>query len=247
MIKLKGIGYSDKGAVKSKNEDAYLFRIKNSDNLTCGLFAVSDGVGGWKNGDVASSYIMSELDKWWNGTFYNGSDKSNIMFLLSSLENLICEANLALIKYGKGQNERCGATLSILFIYDSMGYVFHIGDSRIYHMSKKRIKYAFDQVTEDHSKIVERQTINGIVKKSYLTECIGARENVNIFHTEFKVFQNDIYMLCSDGIYKHQSDNEIAKILSKKFFHENICRQLADKAIINGETDNVTAVVVRLF
>ncbi len=245
MIKLKSSGYSDKGAVKSKNEDAYLFRIKNSDNLICGIFAVSDGVGGWKNGDIASSFIMSELDRWWNEAF--DRDKSDIKLLLRSLENSIREINLSLIKYGKGQNEKCGATLSILFIYDSMGYVFHIGDSRIYRMSKKCIKYDFEQLTEDHSKVVERQTIHGIVKKSYLTDCIGARENFNIFRTEFKVFKNDIYMLCSDGIYKHQSDNEIAKILGKKNLLEDLCKQLAAKAVANGETDNVTAVAVRLF
>lgn len=245
MIKLKSSGYSDKGSVKSKNEDAYLFRIKNFDNFTCGIFAVSDGVGGWKNGDIASLFIMAELDKWWNEVFDN--DESDIMLLLKSLENSIRETNLSLIKYGKGQNEKCGATLSILFIYDSMGYVFHIGDSRIYRMSKKRIKYDFEQITEDHSKIVERQTVHGIVKKSYLTECIGAKENFNIFRTAFKVFKNDIYMLCSDGIYKHQSDNEIAKILGRKIFLEDLCKQLAAKAIDNGETDNVTAVAVRLF
>lgn len=246
MIKLKGNGYSDKGTVKSKNEDAFLFRIKNSENLTCGIFAVSDGVGGLKNGDVASSYIMTELGKWWKGIF-DDNNKPDIIYLLRTLENVIHETNISLIKYGKGQNGKCGATLSILFIYNSMGYVFHTGDSRIYRMSKKLIGYNFKQITEDHSKEVEKTTLQGIVKKSYLTECIGGKENFKIFYTEFEILKNDIYMLCSDGIYKHQSNNEMARILGKKNLFDSICKQLAVNAIDNGETDNVTAVAVRLF
>lgn len=245
MIRLNCCGCSDKGSVKSKNEDAYIYRIQHSEDGTiCGLFAVSDGVGGLKNGDIASSYIMTELENWWNQNFKKYCYQSQL--ILESLEKVIHNANQALIRYGKGQGGKCGATLSILLIYNSTGYIFHTGDSRIYRLVRKPFRYRLEQLTANHSRTVEKQTENGTVMKNYLTECIGAKENFKVFHLEFKVGLNEIYLLCSDGVYKSQPDKAIIRILKRKRSLSEICSDLLKSALKYGETDNITAVIAEI-
>lgn len=246
MIRLKGGGYSDKGTVKTINEDAYIFRVKHIGDSAYGVFAVSDGISGLECGEVASSYIMSALDKWWHRNIGNKEEISVISENLISLEKCICETNDELIRYGKGQGNKCGATLSILFIYDNKGFIFHTGDSRIYCLSKKVIGYNFIQLTEDHTKHVAKNTQNGIIKKNYLTECIGAKENFLIFRTEIEISKNNVFLICSDGIYKSLTEGQIVKILSKKYSLSEICRHLVFNAIKNGETDNITAVAATI-
>ncbi len=244
MIRLKGGGYSDKGPVKEVNEDAFIFRIRHFDDSVYGIFAVSDGVSGLDCGEVASSYIMSALDKWWNKNIENIADFLDTSRILLSLEQCICETNNELIKYGKGHGNRCGATLSILFVINNKGFIFHTGDSRIYCLSRKTIGYNLLQLTEDHTKQVEKNTENGVIKKNYLTECIGAKQNFRIFRKEIAITENSIYLICSDGLYKRFTEWHMIKALGKKCSLSEICKRIVFNAIKNGETDNITAVAV---
>lgn len=243
MVKLKCAGYSDKGPVKAKNEDAYIFRVTNLGELCCGLFAVSDGVGSLKNSDIASSFIMTELGKWWDNEVLGGAQ--NLIYMLDKLSTVITEANSSLIRIGKAQEAKCAATLSLLFVYDTEGYILHTGDSRIYQLSSKLIGYDMKQLTVDHSKTIIRETPNGPVEKNYLTECIGAKEGFEMYRIKFEVEKNDIFLLCSDGVFKRQTDTEIAGMLKRKKPLEEISEWLAESAIEKGETDNITAVVVK--
>lgn len=246
MFKLKGGGYSDKGPVKLVNEDAFIFRIKHVGDLAYGIFAVSDGISGLDCGEIASSHIMSALDKWWNSNIENATERPVIDNLLLSLEKCIFETNDELIKYGKGLGNKCGATLSILLVFDNKGFIFHTGDSRIYCLSKKTFGYNLFQLTEDHTKQVEKNTENGIVKKNYLTECIGVKQNFIIFRKEIEISENNVYLICSDGLYKRFTEWQMFKSLGKKHSLSDICRQIVLNVIKNGETDNITAVALVL-
>lgn len=244
MVKLKSAGFSDKGPIKAKNEDAFIYRITDIGDLWCGLFAVSDGVGSLKNSDIASSYIVTELGKWWEREIHENA--RNVVYILDKLKTVILESNEALIRIGKAQEAKCAATLSLLFVYGTTGYIFHTGDSRIYRLSAKLLGYDMKQLTVDHSENILRETENGPVLKSYLTECIGAKENFELFREEFTIDKNDTFLLCSDGVFKTQSDAEIAGMLKRKKAPEDISEKLVEGALVKGETDNITALVVKV-
>jgi len=240
-------GDSDVGKQRQYNEDALIA----SDEL--GLYAIADGMGGHMHGDVASQVtietMLSEVST--HIGFNSKSLKQEIYYetIASAIET--CN-KLILMRNAENDceiGEGMGTTLvGAYFIKESMqAVVFNVGDSRIYRLRNGDL----EQITRDHT--MYQEWINAgkrgpAPSKSILVNAVGAVEELSPDIQLEKVFTNDLYIFCSDGLSGLVDDNTLKEYMSKNSMLpvENICKQLIDLANENGGNDNVTVIIVRV-
>lgn len=240
ILKINAKGITDVGIRNPINQDRFVYRVVDTGDSQAGIFAVADGVGGLDKGEIASAIAISNVNKWWNEEFqqyFNHKEE-----LIKSLINSFKKINRDIIYYSKENNIKSGTTLSVLLIHKDMYYIVHIGDSRIYKFTRK-----CERLTIDHSCVMDKVIGEKIVKKSLLTECLGVRQNINYFTSLGDIGKGDIFFLCSDGIYKTIEDKEIQRILKRNDKDlETGCEALINIAKERGETDNITAIAVKI-
>lgn len=232
-------GVSDVGTVKDVNQDTILCDLRHTEDGDIGIFAVADGVGGLEYGEIASSTAIDTLRRWWDSAV---ALENATEVLSETLVSNISAINKAISDYPYDM----ATTLSVLLVLNDKYLVLHIGDSRIY-CYKSGLMSSFEQITPDHSTMVLKN-LGGITQeKSVLTDCLGKMSKSEYYSAAAELEHNDLFMLCSDGVYKKQSEKDIKQIISqhKKNMTE-ACRSLINGAKANGETDNVSAITVRI-
>lgn len=230
-------GLSEK---RPQNEDSYL-EINKS-----GLFAVADGVGGAQAGDVASSMAMEILGE----AFVNmraGGDAEDIMKL--GIER----ANSAIFQMSQDlpQLATMATTIVALHLSGNIATIGHVGDSRLYRLDSNGSLY---RETNDHS-VVEEEVRAGRMtpeqaenhpSKNIISRALGAEPFVEVDLKTIMVEANNSFLLCSDGITRHISDNEIREMLASGLPPDEICEQMKFVCYERGAEDNLTAVVIRI-
>lgn len=220
------------GKVRKNNEDSLLVTEPE-------IFIVADGMGGQAAGEVASKILVD--------TAKNFLPKIPAPLNEDILTKSILKANAEILKeVRENKNYRgMGTTATILHIYKNRAYYAHIGDSRLYRIRNKNI----EQITEDHS-YVESLVKRGEITqeearvhplKNILTQAVGADDDIEVDSGSFKIFTDDIYMLCTDGLTNMVSDEDILKILLSS---KNPADDLVQAALDNGGNDNVSVIVV---
>lgn len=239
-LKIQAAGLTDVGSVKLVNQDSFLYKIADTGEYYVGIFAVADGVGGLDSGEIASTLAISNLNTWWEKDFKNNIDKPHN--IINSLILTFKRSNDEIIYYSLLKNIKAATTLSVLLIYKNRYYIIHTGDSRIYKISSK-----IQCLTKDHSCYVERFK-NGIsYRKSILTACLGAKEELDYYCTSGEIRKNDMFILCSDGVYKTINDRDIFKHIKKNKEDLKLsCKSLINEAKLRGERDNITLIVCRI-
>jgi len=249
------------GKHRANNEDNLYFngifltaetREKPVDfEIICGekrqFYAVCDGMGGEQMGELASLITVETLHKYAELLKREPESKMD-----SQLERFITEANglICGAQKSRGAN-RIGTTLAMLAIDDRMADLYNIGDSRIYLLRKGR----WEQLSEDHT-AVARSVKLGIITpeqakthphRNHLTQYMGidAAETVIEAHRNtIQMKNNDIFLLCSDGLTDMIDESEICVILSKAGSPAEAARQLVDAALSRNGKDNITVVVL---
>jgi PPM family protein phosphatase len=231
------IGLSHAGYVRDHNEDSW---IADSENQIC---IVADGVGGSQAGEVASSFVTKRL----YASLNNNEEEITIQSLTPLLRSINSELlDLAKSNYGyKGM----GSTLVFIIKQSETILVGNIGDSRAYLLRNGALR----QITKDHSVVQEMLDMNTITPqeafdhpmKHYLTMAMGnASINPDIFEMEMQ--DNDILMLCSDGLTDMVTDTEIESILTKEKSIDKGLIALRDKALNNGGVDNISIILAAI-
>lgn len=228
---------SDKGTTREFNEDAFL----NSNHF--GFFAMADGMGGFKKGDIASKVALTsilsylELNSDVNGNFTENTIKNAIMYSNRIIFNL---------KETDSEINQIGTTLLVFFPTLDGGLVSHIGDSRLYILHNKSLK----QITNDHS--LEQNLpdfmkgIGGGKYASVLSRALGCNKEVEPEITKFLIDVNDIILMCTDGLYSMVEEADIVKILSTEKSLKSKCFSLIDKANKNGGEDNISVTLIKI-
>ncbi|PVV06252.1 MAG: hypothetical protein B6D77_16275 [gamma proteobacterium symbiont of Ctena orbiculata] len=227
---------SDKGKVRSINEDAYL------DRSDLGIWVVADGMGGHAAGDIASEMIINELKSITPG--------DSLGALASDVEQRLQHVNQQLLLESQRRGgEIIGSTVVTLLTYQGYCIYQWAGDSRIYLYRRERLK----QLSRDHSQ-VEELIEQGLVTSdqaeqspiaNYITRAVGANEELELEAEIFEPCDGDLFLLCSDGLNKEVSDAEIAETLGSYTFQEALQR-LFDLAMERGARDNVTLVLAQV-
>lgn len=244
QLKYEAFGATDVGIQKKVNEDSFVYRIAEANGFPCGIFAIADGVGGLANGEVASSVAISYINKWWENDLK--SYFSNLDYLIKSLIETVKITNSKIRKLSNAKSIKMATTICILFLYKDTYFVFNVGDSRIYKINSLfRVKT--EQLTLDHSQTIDKVQNGRIVRKSVLTQYLGSNDDFEYYCTTAKLKKNDYFMLCSDGIYKTQTDDAIGGIFKKNLNEiSKIGSDLIEHAKANKENDNISIIVVKI-
>lgn len=234
-------GVSDIGISKDVNQDTILCDLHGTEHGDMGIFAVADGVGGLERGELASSVAIDTLRVWWDNAV---SQSQPEMILSETFASNIHQINVEISKY----QYNMATTLSSLLILRDKCFILHIGDSRIYHYRTGLIS-TFKQITVDHALTVTSCDRNGeVFQRGMLTDCLGKISKEGYYSAALTAKPNDIFFLCSDGICKTQSDKAIRNAVARNRRNTaEICRSLVNGAKKNGETDNVSAIAVRIL
>lgn len=226
-------GITNVGAVRKINEDAFL----NRPDL--GVWAVADGMGGHAAGDVASQIVVDRLAQL--------PANSGLSALIDAAEDRLLEANRKLLTLAMRQKERTiGSTVLALVARGRHAACLWAGDSRLYRIRGQHI----EQMMQDHA-MVEDLVASGLITReeaadhpqaNRITRAIGAMPSLFMDIELFAIRPGDIYLLCSDGLYKELSNDEIIKTLNN---NEQAVDKLIMFALERGARDNVTVVTVR--
>ena len=246
-------GESDIGNVRHENQDCFSLTEIGED---CFLAVVLDGMGGLSSGSHASSlasdtfikYVVKNLEKYKKSTgkisLHDDAVVKNI------LSEGVARANHALYMESitLQSSAGMGTTLVAILVIGKKAYVCHVGDSRAYAtVSGKLVR-----LTKDHSLVqylVDTDQISEAEaarhpQKNVLIKAIGTEESVtpDISVMTFSKAKN--YLLCSDGLTLHVSDEEIESALLSESDTQDKVKELLSLARTRGERDNTTLLVI---
>ncbi len=244
-------GYSDVGLVRKINEDSFII------NNNISLLVVSDGMGGYEKGDIASQIIVKNLDdimidynQETEKTNYIDENTNDIEHQISTyLNRAIINSKDSINKYAidNAIDGNIGAT--VVGIYKDINIdkitVFHLGDSRAYRIRDNKI----EQLTIDHS-VVEDMRRSGKysdieinkVGNNILSKAIG---NFNDFDLEINFYDllvDDIFILCSDGVSNFIDDDLLLKYIVNNTQSKAI-EKIKKIIYENGARDNLTLLI----
>jgi len=241
---LKAFSITDIGEKREGINQDYAFCEVNPVGNLPNLFIVADGMGGHNAGDYASRFCVEFFVE----HIKNSKETSPIVLI----EEAIKDTNEKLYEKSKQQieYEGMGTTFVVATIYDKEMYVANIGDSRLYVISRD-----IRQVTEDHS-LVQAMVNNGELdkdeakvhpNKNIITRALGANETAQPDFFEVELEEEDIVLMCSDGLTNMLNDETIERIIREnaddpKIAAENLVRQ-ANK---NGGKDNIAVIIVKV-
>jgi protein phosphatase len=245
MMKIEAFGVSDIGCVKHANEDHYTILPPDFDGMPY-FFAVSDGVGGRKGGQLASVKVLQVIGNTINSAPV-GKKYANLVLVES-----FAKANAELRKLSrKNENlQGMGTTAVVALVYDDSTLICSIGDSRAYAILGDNIRL----ITRDHSwtfELYDKGLINEKQLKNHpyrhhLVKALGIEDSANPDVFELENGRIDWLLLCSDGLTEHVPDSEILSVIKKENNSKNSCEKLLQMALARGGTDNITIVIAKM-
>ncbi len=243
MLTFKAFGITDIGNFREKNEDSFLIeKFKCEGNSNCLLIAVADGVGGAKAGETASKIAVETVKRVMLNT--QGLKIDALKTSIESANKIIYEMSL------KDENYRGMATTFTAIVFMENTFILgHIGDSRTYIVRNNDIKL----LTEDHT-VVNRLFKDGFITKeerryhpqrNVLSKALGVQEIISYDISHDNIYKDDIFMICTDGLYKYIEENEIKDIV-KNMPIESSAEYLVNTAKERGGDDNISVVLVKV-
>ena len=220
---------TDIGQVREGNEDSYL--------VIEPLYAVADGMGGHRGGEVASSLALETVQ----GMFERRE---------GSLAEQVAEANRAV--FDRSQNDRSvsgmGTTLTAAQVDGNRVHLVHVGDSRAYLLRGGELT----QITEDHT-LVHRMVMEGEITpeeaethphRSILTRALGVDQTIQVDEGDIEVVPGDRILLCTDGLTGMVPEGQIREILLETPDPQEAVEKLVKVANRAGGIDNITAMIL---
>ncbi len=219
------------GRVRAVNEDRILNRVDR------GLFAVADGMGGHKRGDVAADAVIRALGELADG---------HAPLTDASLSAAIAEANRLIYEGGGAAAGQSGSTVAGLNLNGGWALMFWAGDSRIYRLRSGKL----DIMTHDHrvvqdmidAGLIDVRSAKGHPHAAVITRAVGARPTLSLAVRHETVEAGDTYLLCSDGLTDLVDQDVIAKTILLP--QVRAADSLLDAAMAAGGRDNISLILV---
>lgn len=235
-----------------ENEDNFGIRyeqINDKETLIIGM--VADGMGGMAKGEIASKVAIETFLKEPIPLDFNYSETRN-----NWLMDTCAKAHQAISK----EAENGGTTLSIILAVNEQLMIAHVGDSRIYLLRQGEIK----QLSQDHSlvgvlvnngEITEEEAENH-PDRNVLLKCLGSKESLREGHIQnlmvttqqlvLSLEDQDILLLCSDGVWDLVSKKELQDIFSNsKFSLQEAVNLTLEQVLEKGASDNATLLALQ--
>jgi serine/threonine protein phosphatase PrpC len=232
----RAAGKSDTGRRRLRNEDAFIFKPP--------LFAVADGMGGARAGEVAAGLAAAAFEE--AGAEIRGSDA--VAELIGEANRRIWERSLA-----DPQTAGMGTTVTAALVDAEAGTVAigHVGDSRAYLLRRGSL----EQLTTDHSLVAELVQ-SGVLtpeeaerhpQRSAITRALGTEATVDVDGFTVVAEPGDLFLICSDGLSSMLSDDEMAAAIEDADGDPDAAADaLIRAANARGGEDNVTVVLFEI-
>jgi len=221
-------GISDIGLLRANNEDVWIALPE------FGFFALADGMGGHKAGEVAARETIEQLSK---------AVQAPRFSLLEAIER----ANAWVFKESRqALYKGMGTTLCCLHWTATTVTYAHVGDSRIYRFRNDQLEL----LTQDHS-LHAKLLSSGLNSKTpypyknVITRAIGTAKHIHPEITSTPFEPGDLFLLCSDGLSDALPLEDMEKIIQRSETLELMASRLIEKAKIKGSRDNITALLVK--
>ena len=233
---------TDIGRERKKNQDYYYISDDGNINI------LADGMGGYAGGEIASKLATISAKKYIE-KYFDKTKEYDVEQILQIIKSAMEFANSEVYNRAQEQEEleQMGTTLEICLLYKNKIFIGHIGDSRVYRLRRGIIR----KLTTDHSyvqKLVEDGTITkeeakNHPKKNMLVKALGCETEVSVdtFYKEF--LEDDIILICSDGLTNMVSEEQIYKIINDNL--EEAPENLVKEANNNGGLDNITFIIIK--
>lgn len=226
---------TDLGKVRTKNEDV-LFADGR-------LFAVADGMGGHKGGEVASATAIKMIADAVRAT----PEDANAARLLAGA---IVSANQEIHRKAHTASgpSGMGTTLTAGVLAGDVLTIGHVGDSRAYLMREGTLS----QLTQDHSLVGEllrggqitREEAFDHPNRNLLTKALGTSEDITADIGTHKLLPGDMVLFATDGLTSMVPDAGIAEILAGPGRVDEVCARLIEAANSAGGADNISVVLL---
>ena len=227
-------GRTDVGRQRSANEDDFV--------LAPPFFAVADGMGGAKAGEVASAMATEGFE----GESDSGEPAE------TQLARILREANRRIydLAVADESHRGMGTTLTAAKVTGDEISLAHVGDSRAYRMRDGEL----EQLTKDHSLVAELERSGQITpeaaehhpQRSIITRALGPEPEVEVDTYTVTGREGDLFLICSDGLTSMISDEEIGSILRSADSLDAAADALVRAANQSGGKDNITVVLFRV-
>jgi serine/threonine protein phosphatase PrpC len=227
-------GRTDVGRQRSANEDSLV--------VDPPVFAVADGMGGAKAGEVASAVAVEAVE----AATESGEPTE------AQLANIVRDANRRIYDLAVADESRrgMGTTLTLAKVHGDEVSLAHVGDSRAYRMRGGEL----EQLTRDHSLVAELERSGQITpeaaehhpQRSIITRALGPEPDVEVDTYTLAGREGDLFLICSDGLTSMISDDEVGSILRSAGSLDEAADELVRAANQSGGKDNITVILFRL-
>jgi PPM family protein phosphatase len=222
-------GLSHPGRRRRRNEDAWVCHPP--------LFAVADGMGGARGGEIASRVAATAL-----GEDVDGSGEARVVALIQ-------EANRQVYERAREDSDASGmgTTITLALFESGTVSIGHVGDSRAYLIRDRKV----EQLTEDHSLVAELVRTGRLSpeeaethpQRSVITRVLGTDPEVDVDVFSVQAKPGDLFLICSDGLTSMVDDATILDTVEgERNDLDAVAKELVDAANRSGGEDNITVV-----
>ncbi len=237
-------GNTDIGKVRSANEDGFDFGTFDDGTAWA---VVCDGMGGVRGGQIASSLVTEmvgdKIRKCYNKLMPVYSFENIFLSTITTANVIVNDRS-----YTDTEFQGMGTTIAAVIAKGGQVCIAHVGDSRVYKINSDGIV----QITKDHSLAQEmldsgqitKEEFENYPKKNIITRALGIDNKVEIDFDFTEIAEDEVLLLCSDGLSGLLSDDELLEIYKNTDF-ELLCDEYIKAANEKGGYDNITAVVMK--
>lgn len=247
--------HTDVGISKQVNQDAFCLKIAKTHNHKIAFAVLCDGMGGLKNGELASALVVNAFSNWFEDKFsIMIQGKLNFEEIKKQWSKIATEQASRIMEYGKANGISLGTTLTAILIVDNNYLNIHVGDTRIYKLNNSIEQITNDQTVtalEVEQKKLTPEQAKTDSRQHILLQCIGASSSINPEINTGVIRSNEEVLLCTDGFRHMVSDEEIFGVLAPNLMdsEETMKKSILDLINLNKsrhERDNITALLIKV-
>ncbi len=245
---------TDIGVKRPTNQDSLCIKTAHTSKGNTSLIVVCDGMGGLQKGELASASVVKAFSAWFENKYKNYVLNDEYDRIENDWEEMLQSLNSKIMSYGNSLGFQLGTTVTaMLFKTDGSYLICHVGDSRVYKITKE-----LSILTTDHT-LVQSEVQSGKItpeqakvdkRRNILLQCIGASTVVVPEYINGRYKANETYVLCSDGFFHEVSEDEMLNVFRPDRFNTEKDMEACAKSMIKldidrGEKDNITLAIIK--
>jgi protein phosphatase len=249
MLDIEFSELSDVGRVRTRNEDYLGHVVPESPSQARShgwLFALADGVGGQRQGEVASRAAVQEALAGFRRAKDGALHRDVVNAIVQAANARVCESEALSGRSGSGM----ASTIVVCALRFDRATIAHVGDSRCYLIRSSDAK----PITRDHTVVADQVRLGvvsaeeaaGSSQRHLLSRSLGMNLFVNVEIDEVQLLPGDVLLLCSDGLHGAVTAAQMAEATRRHRELAAAARELVDLANEQDGSDNVSLQLIRV-